>query len=272
MAESVLYGNEVKLLDGFGNPIESFGGALGVHDADVHTRIFTRYAHMEDTSVQSTLAVAVSANDYQVTLVDASSFGVGDYIHVNTSTTETTHPRVIAKAVNLLTLDRRLDKSHEIGDVVTKAIIDISGTTAAGTMLNPHIFQVVPEPDEVLDIYRMLISMTHASAGDLSLFGNLVALTNGLMVRTLKDGVYSTWSNWKSAADMKTDMYDVLFDDRASGQGVYSTSARMSFFKTGGLIRLDGATNDRLEILIQDDIRDLSFFGIKTQGHFDNLV
>ncbi|MCJ2534245.1 MAG: hypothetical protein LN364_03310 [Candidatus Thermoplasmatota archaeon] len=262
--------NKTQIIGTNGEAVGSFGGALNFHNADVHDEIFSRYAHFHVDAVKSTLAIASSANDYQITLDDALGFSVNDYIHVNTSTTETTHPRITAIATNLLSLDRRLDKDHEIGDEITKSIIDLAGTTVAGTMATPHIFEIIPEPTEVLDIYRMLISMTHDSAGDLSRFGNLTALTNGLMVRTKKNDTYSTWSNWKRSADMKTDMYDVSFDDRAGGGGLYSTSARLSFFKTGGLLRIDGATNDRLEILVQDDIRDLDFFGIKVQGHFDN--
>lgn len=261
-----------NLADGYGNPVGSFNGAINVHDADVHDEIFSRYLHLHDESVQSTLAVATvgDGTEYVITLADATDFNTTDYLHINTTTVETTHPRIISKDGNVLTLDRRIDSAHEIGDAITKAILDISNTAVAGTMANPHIFEVIPESDEVLDIYRMLISIIHDSAGDLSKFGNLPALTNGIIIRTKKNGAYSTWSNWKTNADIKNDMYDLAFDDRAGGQGSYSTSGRGSFNKTGGLIRIDGETNDRFELLVQDDIRGLDFFGIKVQGHFDN--
>ena len=262
----------MRLHDARGNPISSFKGAIDVHNADVHDEIYSRYLHLHDESVVSTLAVATvgDGTEFEITLDDATDFQAGYFIHVNTATVETTHPKIISKTGNVLTLDRRIDNAHGIGDEVTRSIIDISGTVTAGTMANPHIFVLSPEPDEVLDLYRILIAMVHDSAGDLSKFGNLPPLINGVVLRTVKNGVYTTFTNWKTNTDIKNDMYDISFDDRAGGQGSYSTSGRLSLFKTGGLIRIDGATNDRVELLVQDDIRALGFFGIKNQGHFDN--
>ena len=111
--------------------------------------------------------------------------------------------------------------------------------------------------------------MTHGTAGDLGLFGNLSPLTNGVTVRVKINGKYGTFTNWKTNADIKDDMFDVEFDSRAGGQGNFGTSGRGSFNKTGSVLRLDAATNDRFEVYVQDTLtgQGLSTWTLKVQGH-----
>jgi hypothetical protein len=111
--------------------------------------------------------------------------------------------------------------------------------------------------------------MSHAGAGDLSLFGGIPALTNGCLMRARIDGQYGTLTNWKTNENMKSDMYDVEFDARSGGGGSYGTSGRGSFDRTGAVVRLDGATNDRLEFYVQDDLTALATFTMKAQGHLE---
>lgn len=264
----------IGLYDGAGNPLASYThpitgeSALDVHVADVHNTVINQYIH-QHTATTTTLAVASSVGDYQITLADATGFSVGDYIHVNTSSIETTHPKVTAIATNTLTLDRRLDKAHLIGDEVIKVIIDMALTGQTGTMASPQIYFAGPPAGQVWHITRILFSMVHGTAGDLGLFGNLAALTNGVVVRAYVSGNYGTLTNWKTSADMKTDMFDVEFDSRSGGGGVYGTSGRGTFTRTGAVVRLDGDLGDQLQIMVQDDITALNFFGMKMQGHLE---
>jgi hypothetical protein len=261
----------IALFDGVGNPIGSLSGAIDIHNADAHTNVVNRYIH-QHLATTTTLAVAVSGigTVYTVTVVDSTGFAPGDYVHIGNGVTETTHPRIISIAGNVITLDRRLDLDHAIGTEFTKVLIDLSATTAAGTIASPHEFYASPKPGEVWHITRLLFTMVHGTAGDYGLFGNLAALTNGLLIRPKINGEYRTFSNWKTNGDAKVDMFDVEFDTRSGGQGQYGTSGRLTFTRSGAIIRLDGDTGDSLEVYVQDDIRALGFFGIRIQGHLED--
>jgi hypothetical protein len=245
-------------------------GALNIHDADVHNVIVNKYLHFHDTTVETTLAVNSAKEDYQITVTDPTGFVVNDYLHINTTSTETTHPQIKTIVGSVFTLDRRLDVAHTAGDVITKAIINM--TTQIGTMADPIIYYAAPEPNEIWHLNRILFEMTHDTAGDLGKFGNHAELSNGVVIRALVNSEYGTLTNWKNNGNIKTDMYDVAFDNRSGGGGSFGTSGRGSFNRAGAILRLDGANGDRFEVWIQDALNDdtLNSFTMKAQGHLES--
>jgi len=251
---------------GDGEAISSLNNALDIHDADVHSAIVNRYA-FQNTATTTTLAVATvgDGTEYQITVASSVGFSVNDRIFIDTSIDEVTLPIIKAIAGNVITLDRRLDKAHAIGDSVTKVITNMA--SQAGTLASPQSYKLAPMSGEVWHITRLLLSITHNTAGDLGLFGDLAALTNGVVLRVYVSGQFGTLTNWKTSADIKDDMYDVDFDSRSSGGGTYGTSGRGTFKNAGSIVRLDGTLGDYIEILVQDDITGLLSFQVKFQGH-----
>lgn len=250
-------------------------GSNNIHDADVHTQIVNQYLH-QHTAVSTTLASASAASDYQIDIADATGFAVGDYLHIDTTTIETTHPVIISSSPALpttgpvtLTLDRRLDKAHAIGDEVRKSIVNMALAGQVGTLASPQEYWIGPPAGEIWHLTRILFEMTHSTAGDLGLFGNLAALTNGTVLRARNNGAYGTLTNWKTNANIKTDMFDVVFDARSGGGGAFGTTGRGTFTNAGAILRLDGDTDDRLEVYIQDDITAMVSFTMKGQGHVE---
>jgi len=241
-------------------------GALSIHDADVHNTIINRYVHKE-LGASTTLSANSAINDYVITVTSAVGFSVGEYLHVNSTTEEATHPRITGISGNDLTLDRRLDKAHFIGDEVNEAVVDM--TSLVGAMASPQEYVAGPPTGEVWHVTRILFSMTHGTAGDNGLFGNLTALTNGVLLRARINGEYGTLTNWKTNGDIKTDMFNVEFDSRSGGGGAYGTSGRGTFTETGAVLRLDGDNNDQFEIYVQDDITTMDVFTMKVQGHVE---
>lgn len=262
------------LHDGDGNPLNAYHDldtdtyVLDVHVADVHNQIVNRHIH-QHTLIETTLAVTSAVNDYQITVVSAAGFAVNDYLHINTTDFETTHPRINNIVGNVFTLDRRLDVAHLAGDTITKAIINMALAGQIGTMAVPQEYAMWPEPGLIFHITRILFAMEHGTAGDLGLFGDLAPLVNGVLIRVKINGQYGTLTNWKTNADIKTDMFDVEFDARSGGGGTWGTSGRGTFTETGAVLRLNGDTDDRLEIYVQDDITGLDSFTMKAQGHLE---
>jgi hypothetical protein len=250
-------------------PIGSLKGALDVHAADVHQEMINKALHTH-TGVETTLAVATSGDgsEYQITVVSVVGFVVGDFLHIENGGQEPTHSQILVITGAVFTLDRHIDLPHPIGTPVEQSILDL--TTTIGTLADPVEYFVEPVAGEVWHITRMLFAMAHSSAGDLGKFGNLPALTNGVLVRVKTDGSYRTLTNWKDAGDMKVDMFDIQFDNRSGGGGDFGTSGRWTFSQSGSVLRLDGNTNDRIEVYIQDDLTGLGFFNMTTQGHLED--
>ena len=118
------------------------------------------------------------------------------------------------------------------------------------------------------DITRMLVSMTHPSAGDDGLFGNLPALTNGNYFR-IEDGTNFNLFNAKENADFAMEGYDIAYPSRSGGGGVNGTRARITFNgqdKRGVVFRLAADTSDQFLGSVRDDLSTLTSYRVKVQG------
>lgn len=266
----------VNVHDGIGNPIYSLLNAINIHDADVHREIINRQFY-QDTATTTTFSVAASAGDTQINLTSATGFAVGNYLNLSSATHEEPQkPIITALAGTVATLDRPIDFDYAIADTITKSLVNMNVT---GTLASPESFKVMPFDGNVWHLSRILIEMTHTNAADNALFGDLTALTNGVVIRRYDGttGTYSTFTNWKANGDMVTDMYEVSYVSIASGGGggggggggANGTNALGSFSETGAIVYLDGAAGDYLEILVQDDLSSLDSFRIKAQGHYE---
>jgi len=222
------------------------------------------YVHRHGAA--TTLAVAVSTGDTSVDVLDASGFSVGQFVHFGAEIghTEPIHSQITAIAVNNITLDRPIDNNFQIGDEIEEVIVDMS--TDIGTLVAPISYKYYPRKDTVEHITILILSMVHAGAGDNSKFGDLVALSNGVVVRGLINGVIRTFSNWKTNDDVILDMYDLVYDAK-SGGGKFGTRARTLLEELDVKIRLNYAKGDYLEVLIQDDIQALTSCRMRVQGH-----
>lgn len=260
---------KVGLYDGFGNPISSFKGALDVHDADVHREVINQQFH-QHTATSTTFAAAAPAGSTSITLTDPTGFAIGHYLHLEDGGIENPHPKIVNLVGSVVTLDRPLDFSFNIGDTIIRAIVNMN---VLGTLASPQSFKVQPLSGQVMHITGILIEMTHGTAGDNGLFGDLTALTYGVVLRRYDGttGTTATFTIWRTNSDIVTDVYDVTYSARSGGGGNYGTNARGTFANAGAIVYLDGTAGDYLEILIQDDLTSLNSFRIKAQGHYEGV-
>lgn len=230
--------------------------------------MFNEYAH-QHTGTQTTLAIATSpaGSDISITVVSDVTFNVGDHIQISDGETEPSFAKILEKpGSNVLNLDRRIDYEHPIGAIVEEVIFNMA--SIVGSSASPQEYIAKPEGTRICHVQRVVLSLVHGTAGDMALFGNLSALANGVMIRVKQDDQYRTLANWKINSDIKDDMFDVIFDTRSGGGGSYGTSGRWTLGKFGVEIRLDGSTNDAMEVYIQDDLTGLTSFNMKFQGHY----
>ena len=274
-ARSLFFETDTRIqyeYDGTAWEAVKFKGSSSIHDADVHHAAVNKYVH-QHSGASTTLSSDSAINDYQINVADTTGFTVGDLVDINTTSVEFTHPAITAitpGTPGVLTLDRRLDRIHLIGDVIDESVINLA--SQIGTLASPQIYSVGPAAGEVWHVITLTLAMGHTTAGDLGLFGNLAALTNGVIVRSKINGNYGTLTNWKTNGDIDVDTGRVSFHLRSGGQGTFGTSTEGPFNeRTGAILRLDGDLGDEFEIYVQDDLTNIVFWTMKVQGHHESL-
>ena len=251
--------------------IWSLKGALSVHVSDLHVFAVNKHFSVVDW-VSTTLDAISPVDDTILDVVDTTWFIVWQSIRL-TEGTITEYDDLIITAIWAwtpwtLTLDRPLDFAYTTAATVEVVDIDLQAVSATATLSSPVTAIIAPPAWEIWHILRILINTTHSSAADDGRFWNIATwLTNWMVLRQVTNTVWrQTISNWKTNWDMKEDMYDVSYSDRAWGW-LYWTSARFTFKKSDFIIELNWDYWDQLKLILQDDISSLEKFSIKAQWH-----
>lgn len=265
--------NTLSGVDGGVISTETIGGrtslAVNVHHVD--DIVINQLAHNVE-GVSTTLAADAAAGATQIVVTSATGIVVGTRLAlIEGNSFQQTLPYVTAAAGTTLTLDGPLDCAFTAaGATVYVALVNMAPTV--GSLAAPIAYRIRPHSTENWDITRMNFSMVHGSAADDSKFGSIDALEHGVVIRSITalDGV-RTLTNMKSNQQIREDMFDVVYSDKAGG-GKFGTSGRWSIQeKTGAIIRLNGSDGDYLEVLVQDDISILTDFQMKWQGHINEV-
>lgn len=211
-----------------------------------------------------TLAQNTVLDSKQVVVTDASGVVNGTYICLQEGS-RAFQARVLSKATNTITLDTPLDYAFTTSANIhnRKTDLNVNGS------VTPVSAFIKPIAGVKWDITRIIFQMTHSSAGGDAVFGNLTALTNGIVLRK-SNGVHHTIFNAKTNGELANRVYDLIYTDRSVPTQIYGTRAMRTFnaqANNGVVIRLDGDNNDSLELLIQDDLSGLTTFKVVVQGH-----
>jgi len=229
-------------------------GCLAVCVQDQATPSFDLY-FVQGSAAPTTIATQVAIGDTDIDVV--ASISAGTYVGIF-------HPaegrfffaEVLAVAGTgpfTITVDNPSDFAFEVGDNVQPTTRDM---LVDGTLATPEIFEIQGPGSGALaiDITRLMFAFTCTSQPDDSLFANIAALTNGLVIRR-KDGTYRNIANIKSNSDFANLAYDIVYTNRTTPASTFGVRIRWSFGgqdKHGVVIRL--ATGESLQILIQDTL------------------
>ena len=250
---------------------ESGDIALAVHVEHLHQ---TQWLHSTytDEAADDTLNGAVTAGDQVITLADATGFTAGDIISLSLGAVHThMYRKIISIATNDLTLDAEIDINLTDGSTVQEVSNNMAAKDGSST---PVVFSAFTIPGESIDVVRMILTMSHKSQGTDDAFGSLTALTNGIHIRKNNgDGTYETLGIWKTNQEIRGDMYDLSYSDKA-GPSLFGTSTRWSIFDgTGSVVNIDGGNGESIEVIVQDDLTastaELSTLFINWQGHIE---
>lgn len=265
--------NATVLIDGSGTELastlsDSGSTVLETHEEHAHHRMWNHY-FTKDTAISSTLASPALINTKTLVLVDATGFTIGEPINIFSDSAHTHMYRKITNIVtNTLTLDSNIDIALPNGSTITQTSFNM----AVDGSVTPQIFTMRPAGTENIDITRLLFEIVDATAADDSKFGGIVGgITNGIHIRkNFNDTAYQTLAIWNKNQEMKEDMFNVDYTDKAGG-GNHGVNGRWSLLGgTGAIINLDAFSGEFMECIVQDDLTLLIDFEMKMQGHFES--
>lgn len=264
MGSAVADGSEavqpVKIIDCGGNDI-SEGNALKISIQDQHTFIISAYLVFNITDTVLTLNTSIGD---VIVNVGAEHGSVNGNILCMTEDVRHYQGMITSVSGDVLTLDTPLDYAFTTSASVHIGEHDLSVDGSDSTI----IYNTYPPAGISWDITRIMVYIEDNVVMDSGKFGGIPALINGIVLRK-KNGIYQNIYNLKTNGELSQRSYDVRYDDKAPA-GVYALTSRTSFSgqdKHGVTIRLDGDDSDELQVLVQDDLSELSHLHIIAQGH-----
>jgi len=210
-----------------------------------------------------TLLADININDVNITVNDTTGISVFDAINMK-SKNNWYQALITAINGNVLTLNTPIDCCYNTSSLVEIAKWNMNLDASSEKM----IFYITGLEEQGFDITRVLFSITDDDPMDSSTFGGLPALSNGVILRQTNGrnkNIFSVYNN----AGFSERAYDVNYVDRAPA-GEYGLIVRRTFAgqeKNGVSVRLSDES-DKLEVIIQDDLTDLTKFAVVAQGHF----
>jgi hypothetical protein len=231
---------------------------------DQTTPAFDAYFGFE----KNTTTLDADASKEDTTLTFAAGHGAinGDGILIINTTAF--FAKITNVAVNTITIDTPLSADFSSGDTVTINDIDISN--ANGSLVAPVVYDIeLPSIGLTIDVTRIMIQMITASGVSLAEFGDIVALTNGIVLRKVPaTGDNIVYWNIKNNAEFGLHAYDLTLYNAAGPFGTDGLSVRSTFAgqdKRGVAVRL--GVGDALQLLVQDDLRGITTFNMLAEGH-----
>ena len=227
-------------------------------------------AYFNQVHNSTTLASPAVQDAKTVTVTSATGIVAGTYLVLfDPISARFTTFFVVGVAGVVITLDSAIDFAYPAGTFVDAAVVDL-GVNGAGTT---QVFGLrgtgaPPGVDISFDVTRIILQCVTASPVSIPLFGDLAALTNGLLLRSRNDR-FKNILNFKTNGDIDNTMFDFrIYAADNPAQGVDGFTARLTFGgqnKIGVVIRLP--IGDDLEFHVQDDLSGLTRFRILAEGH-----
>ena len=241
------------------------------HWQDQHTDVIIAYFNKVHDS--TTLAVGIpdiSINPRIIVVDDATGIVVGSYI-ILFDPASVRFSVFFATAVNgvNITLDSPIDFEYPVGTFVDVAIVDMS----VDGSVTPQVFGIrgVGAPPGIelsFDVTRIIFTCIAVDPVSLSLFADLPALTNGLLLRSRNEKMKNLF-NVKDNREIKGLMFDYNPSVATNpAQGENGFVGRLTFAgpsKIGVTIRLP--IGEDLEVWIQDNLSGITSFRIHAEGH-----
>jgi hypothetical protein len=246
-------------------PREDNGG-VPVNIQDQATRMLNLF-FIRRLGAETTLAVPTVVASRTINTADATGFEDGNYLGIFAGLGKFYFGTQLgAPEGNVITLDTPLDFAFPAGATV----LNFTREMAVDGSVTPKIFQIGPIGVSLnlrIDVTKLVVSMVDNLEPDDSKFGGNGALTRGCVLRK-RNGEYDNEANWKKNRDIGIYAGAAPVYTPKAGGGAFGAYFEIKFAGQGNrgvTRRLE--PGDVLEVLIQDDLTDLTSFEMMAQGH-----
>ena len=216
----------------------------------------------------TTLSADTVLNAYTMVVTSSAGASIGNHIRIiNSAADRYYYGTVLSIVVNTIIVDTQIDFVYISGSEVTFSNINMN----VDGSVTPVIFTLrtgSPSIPSEVDITRVLITCITESAVNLSLFGDLSALTRGVAFRSV-NGDQRNIFNIKKNLDIASLAYDwTPYVATNPSQGVDGFASRLTFAGQNKMgIALRVGQHDNLEMIVQDDLRGLVTLNAILEGH-----
>jgi len=253
----------VRVDDGLRSEVET-NGALAVNIQDQHSRTFDLF-FSQLLAAPTTLAAPAVLNAYSFEASPGHGILVGEQLVMRNIVVGRAYVcDVLSVVTNTIGLDRPINENYPVAETViarTTKELNVDGSSTRQT------FIVTTSLNVELDITRIMFQMITTDFPELDMFGDIAGgITRGLVFRVV-NGLYVNYFNVKDNAELANIMYDVTFYEAAK-HGVNGLAGRLTYggqSKHGVTIRI--GPNERLEVIVQDDLLSILNFRILAAGH-----
>lgn len=159
--------------------------------------------------------------------------------------------------------------------------LDVNGDGSGNENVNGNyssaeeIFYIQPPAGQVFRIERMIVNLRDGSGFRADKYGKINnGLVNGIELRIQNDE--GTVVNLTNGINIKTngDWAGVCYDATLykEGSGDDYLAVRWTFSRAGYPLRLVGDNNERLELVVNDDLSDLTHHYFQVQGYIEETT
>lgn len=210
------------------------------------------------------LASDMAIDSYTATVTSATGALVGDCINIRQGSNIF---QSVIKNVNgnIITFGSPVDIAFTSGANVCFAEWNLA--TANASTSARQVFKACPPSGADYHITAISFTITDNIAMDDVKFGGITALTNGIIARRT-DGSIANFFLISNNGGFYQYGYDTQYVTRSSGGSLYGFNARKKMSEVNGaVIELKGSSSDEFQIIVQDNLTDLSEFTVQIHGH-----
>lgn len=250
-------GNKVKITSITTEPGES----VDVFIQDQTTPPIQYYL-MNELKTDITLTSDIAVDDTVISVSAGHGFtGTGEYMVIRSGQSYI-QSKVISVATNDITIQI---PSNQIYTVANTEVLRGNIEMNVNGSVTPVVFRFPATGTEPVDIKTIIVNIHSNTASDDSKFGDLVALTNGLLARKI-DNLITNLGIFIRNGDFREYGANINYTDKAGG-GDFSTVVTFDMLEIYGVvIRLDPTTNDQFTALVQDNLSTLTRVRISVMG------